>query len=314
MIIKNIHKIMKKNSPLFLLLLFAFVNSFAQQQPQFTQYMYNTIAVNPAYAGSREALSIVGLNRNQWVGVKGGPETQTLSIHSPLRNEKVGLGLSLIKDKLGFEDFTSVYADFSYTIRTSENTELSFGLKGGATYYKLDKEAQDTGDIYFQNNKFNRWNMNIGAGAYLHSNKWYFGLSMPRIINHDKNSSVIYKSLDRVHYFMIAGYVFDLSETLKFKPSIINKYVKGAPLSTDVTANFLFNEKFWLGASYRINNDQRDLGFFADFQVSKQFRIGYAYEVPTGEIRDADFGGSHEILLIYEFKFLKNRLKSPRYF
>ncbi|MCF6279222.1 MAG: type IX secretion system membrane protein PorP/SprF [Flavobacteriaceae bacterium] len=307
---------MKKNSPLFLLLLFAYVNSYAQQQPQFTQYMYNTIAVNPAYAGSREALSIIALNRNQWAGFDGGPQTQTLSIHSPLRNEKVGLGLSLIKDKLGYEDFTSVYADFSYTIKTSEKTKLSFGLKGGATYYKIDDELYnlDNPDPYFdENNKFNRWNMNIGAGALLHSSKWYFGLSMPRIINHDNNSSEIYKSLDRVHYFLIAGYVFDLSETLKFKPSIINKYVKGAPLSTDVTANFLFNEKFWLGASYRINNDQRDLGFFADFQVSKQFRVGYAYEIPTGEIRPFTTG-SHEILLIYEFKFLKNRLKSPRYF
>lgn len=309
-----IHTIMKKKSPLFLLFLLAIASSFAQQQPQFTQYMYNTIAVNPAYAGSREALSIVGLNRNQWAGFDGGPETQTLSIHSPLRNEKVGLGLSLIKDKLGYEDFTSVYADFSYTIKTSDKTELSFGLKGGATYYKLDEElfALENPDPYF-NERFNRWNMNVGAGALLHSNKWYLGLSMPRIINHDNNTDDIYKSLDRVHYFLIAGYVFDLSETIKFKPSMINKYVKGAPLSTDVTANFLFNEKFWLGASYRINKDQRDLGFFADMQVSKQFRVGYAYEIPTGEIRPFTTG-SHEILLIYEFKFLKDRLKSPRYF
>jgi len=310
------YKIMKKLSPLLLLILFAFFNSNAQQQPQFTQYMYNTIAVNPAYAGSRDALSIVGLNRNQWAGFDGGPQTQTLSIHSPLRNEKIGLGLSLLKDKFGYEDFTSVYADFSYTIKTSEKTELSFGLKGGATYYKIDDALYNLSnpDPYFDaNNKFNRWNMNVGAGAYLHSNKWYFGLSVPRIINHDNNSSAIYKSLDRVHYFMIAGYVFDLSESIKFKPSIINKYVKGAPLSTDVTANFLFDEKLWLGTSYRINHQQRDLGFFADFQVSKQFRIGYAYEIPTGEIRPFT-SGSHEILLIYEFKFLKNRLKSPRYF
>jgi type IX secretion system PorP/SprF family membrane protein len=305
---------MKKITPLFLLLMFAFVDSFAQQQPQFTQYMYNTISVNPAYAGSRDALSIIALNRNQWAGFDGGPETQTLSIHSPLRNEKVGVGVSLVKDKLGYEDFTSAYADFSYTIKTSEKTELSFGLKAGATYYKLDEElyASESSDPYF-NDRFNRWNMNMGVGALLHSNKWYVGLSMPRIINHDNNTDDIYKSLDRIHYFMIAGYVFNLSESLKFKPSIINKYVKGAPLSTDVTANLLFNEKVWLGASYRINKDQRDLGLFADLQVSKQFRVGYAYEIPTGEIRPFTTG-SHEILLIYEFKFLKNRLKSPRYF
>lgn len=305
---------MKKIIPLILLLLLAYVDSRAQQQPQFTQYMYNTISVNPAYAGSRDALSIIALNRNQWVGIEGGPRTQTLSIHSPLRNEKVGVGLSLVKDKLGYEDFTSAYADFSYTIKVSEKTELSFGLKAGATYYKLDNElyALESPDPYF-NDRFNRWNMNIGAGVLLHSNKWYFGLSAPRIINHDYNTDNIYKSLDRVHYFMIAGYVFNLSESLKFKPSIINKYVSGAPLSTDLTANFLFNEKVWLGGSYRINNEQRALGFFADLQVSKQFRVGYAYEIPTGEIRPFTTG-SHEILLIYEFKFLKNRLKSPRYF
>jgi|TARA_B110000967_G_C18886811_1_gene564521 type IX secretion system PorP/SprF family membrane protein len=305
---------MKKNIPLFLLLLLVYVGSFAQQQAQFTQYMYNTISVNPAYAGSREALSIIGLNRNQWVGIDGGPRTQTLSIHSPLRNEKVGVGLSIVKDKLGYEDFTSAYADFSYTLKVSEKTELSFGLKAGATHYKLDNElyALESPDPYF-NDRFNRWNMNIGAGVLLHANKWYFGLSAPRIINHDNNSDDIYKSLDRVHYFMIAGYVFNLSESVKFKPSIINKYVSGAPLSTDLTANFLFNEKVWLGGSYRINNEQRALGFFTDLQVSKQFRVGYAYEIPTGEIRPFTTG-SHEILLIYEFKFLKNRLKSPRYF
>lgn len=307
---------MKKKTPHLLLFLFVIASSFAQQQPQFTQYMYNTIAINPAYAGSREALAIVGLNRNQWAGFEGGPETQTLSIHSPLRNEKVGLGASFIKDKLGYEDFTSAYADFSYTIKTSEKTKLSFGLKAGATYYKLDQELYEleNPDPYFdENNRINRWNMNIGAGAYWHSNRWYVGLSMPRLLSHDRNRDDDYKSLDRVHYFMIAGYVFDLSESFKFKPSIINKFVSGAAISTDVTANFLYNEKFWLGASYRINRDQRDIGIFADMQVSKQFRVGYAYEIPTGEIRPYT-SGSHEILLIYEFKFLKNRMKSPRYF
>ncbi|PHR70455.1 MAG: hypothetical protein COA67_08385 [Lutibacter sp.] len=307
---------MKKTLIVVLLMLLTNIDCKAQQLSQFTQYMYNTIAVNPAYAGSRDALSIVALNRNQWVGFDGGPQTQTLSIHSPLRNEKIGVGLSLIKDKLGYEDFTSAYADFSYTIKTSEKTKLSFGLKGGATYYKIDNELYDleNPDQYFdEQNKFNRWNMNVGAGALLHSNKWYAGLSMPRIINHDKNLNELYESLDRVHYYLIGGYVFDLSESTKFKPSFLLKHVKGAAISTDLTANFLFNDKFWLGASYRINDQQRSLGAIADFQVSKQFRVGYAYEIATGEIRDYT-SGSHEILLIYEFKFLKNRLKSQRYF
>ena len=318
---------MKRIIIIVLLVLTGITSSFAQQLPQFTQYMYNTISINPAYAGSREALSIVALNRNQWAGFDGGPQTMTLSAHTPLNNEKVGVGLSFVKDKLGYQEFTSIYADFSYTIQGTEKMEISFGLKAGATNYKLDDdlfsiqgssvgnllEYQSIIDDPYFNEKLNTWNMNIGAGILFHTNKWYVGLSTPRIINHDNSTSDIYESLDRVHYYFTGGYVFDLSKSIKFKPAYMVKYVKGAALSTDVTANFLYNEKFWLGASYRINDVQRAFGMIADFQVSRQFRVGYAYEIPTGEIR-AYTNGSHEILLMYEFKFLKNNQKSPRYF
>lgn len=290
--------------------------SNAQQLPQFTQYMYNTIAVNPAYAGSRDALSIVALNRNQWAGFDGGPETQTLSIHSPLRNEKLGLGLSLINDKAGFENFTYAYVDFSYTIQASDNVEVSFGLKGGMTYYKLAEELYNytevNQDSYFDE-RLNRWNSNFGAGILVHSEKWYVGLSIPKIINHDMNNSTDYAALETVHYYALGGYVFDLSKSLKLKPSFMVKYTKGAPISNDFTANLLYNEKVWLGGSYRINGKQRAVGAIVDFQVSDQFRVGYTYEIPTGEIRPYT-SGSHEILLMYEFRFLKAKQKSPRYF
>lgn len=288
----------------------------AQQLPQFTQYMYNTIAVNPAYAGSRQALSIVGLNRNQWAGFDGGPQTQTLSIHSPLRNEKVGLGLSLINDKTGFENFTYVYGDFSYTINVSDETKLSFGLKAGMTYYKLSNDlynaSEVTQDRYFDE-RLDRWNANVGTGFLLHTNKWYFGMSVPKLINQDRNNKTEYAALEKVHLYTLGGYVFDLSESLKFKPSFMVKYTEAAPLSTDLTANFLFNEKFWLGGSYRFSGAQRDLGAIVDFQVSDQLRVGYTYEIPTGEIRPYTTG-SHEILLMYEFRFMKKSQKSPRYF
>ncbi|MBI9042642.1 type IX secretion system membrane protein PorP/SprF [Lutibacter sp.] len=288
----------------------------AQQLPQFTQYMYNTIAVNPAYAGSRQALSIVALNRNQWAGFDGGPQTQTLSIHSPLRNEKVGLGLSLINDKTGFENFTYVYGDFSYTIDVNDDTKLSFGLKAGMTYYKLAEELYNSSEVnqdpYFDE-RLNRWNSNFGAGILFHSDKWYLGLSVPKIINHDLNNNTEYAALETVHFYGIGGYVFDLSNNIKLKPSFLFKYTEGAPFSTDLSANFLFNEKFWIGGSYRFNGIQRDLGALVDFQVTDQFRVGYTYEIPTGEIRPYT-SGSHEILLMYEFRFMKNKLKSPRYF
>jgi len=307
---------MKRLIIITIMLILGFENSNAQQLPQFTQYMYNTIAINPAYAGSRGALSIVGLNRNQWGGFDGGPQTQTLSIHSPLRNEKIGLGLSLINDKSGFENFTYVYADFSYTIKASEDLKISFGLKGGMTYYKLAEELYNLTEVnqdsYFDE-RLNRWNSNFGAGILVHSDKWYLGLSIPKLINHDLNNQTGYAALETVHYYGIGGYVFDLNDNLKLKPSVMVKYTKGAPFSTDLTANLLFDEKFWLGGSYRLNGEQRALGALVDFQVTEQFRIGYTYEIPTGEIRPYT-SGSHEILLMYEFKYTKGKMKSPRYF
>jgi len=298
------------------MLILGFQNSNAQQMPQFTQYMYNTIAINPAYAGSREVLSIVALGRNQWTGFDGGPQTQTLSINSPLRNEKIGLGLSLINDKAGYENFTYVYADFSYTINLGDRTKLAFGVDAGATSYKLSDELYNGVEIgqdpYFDE-RLDRWNPNFGAGILLHSDRWFAGFSIPRLINNDTNNQTEYAALERVHYYVIGGYVFDLGKSVKFKPSILAKYTDNAPISTDFTANFLFNEKLWLGASYRANGQQGAFGALIDFQVTQQFRIGYTYELPTGEIRPYT-SGSQEILLMYEFRFTKKNLKSPRYF
>jgi len=315
---------MKRIIIILVMLILGFQNSKAQQLPQFTQYMYNTIAINPAYDGSREVLSIVALGRNQWVGFNGGPQTQTLSINSPLRNEKIGLGLSLINDKAGFENFTYAYADFSYTINLSEATKISFGLKAGGTFYKLADELYNgvrtysggsftnEPDLYFSD-RLDRWNFNMGAGVLFHSDRWYVGYSIPRFINHDLNNQTEYAALETIHHYLITGYVLDVSKSVKFKPSVLWKYTDGAPMSTDLTANFLFNEKFWLGASYRTNGKQAAFGALVDFQVTQQFRVGYTYELPTGEIRPYT-SGSQEILLMYEFRFTKNKLKSPRYF
>ena len=164
--------------------------SIAQQLPQFTQYMYNTISINPAYAGSRETLSIVGLHRSQWVGLEGGPSTQTISIHSPLSNDRVGVGVSFINDKLGYENFTYLYGDFSYTIPLGEKTKLAFGIKGGFTHYNLDQEVLNDPDVSsdpFFDDISNRWSPNVGLGTFLHTNRWYLGLSAPRILNNDYN-------------------------------------------------------------------------------------------------------------------------------
>lgn len=293
--------------------------TFAQQLPQFTQYMFNTISINPAYAGSRETFSAVGLHRSQWVGLEGGPETQTLSIHTPLRNEKIGIGLSFINDKLGYENFSYIYGDFSYTIQTGVNSKLAFGVKGGFTHYNLDEELLNDPSVVndpFFNDVSNRWSPNVGAGLYWHSQRWYVGLSAPRILNTDYNNGnqgqLDYIALERISYYITGGYVFDLSENTKLKPSVLLKATNGAPLSFDISANFLFNETFWIGGGYRINENSAAIGGIADFQISKQLRIGYAYEYPISDIRPYT-SGTHEVLLMFEV-FKSKRIKSPRYF
>lgn len=292
---------------------------FTQQLPQFTQYMYNTISINPAYAGSRETLSIVGLHRSQWVGLEGGPSTQTLSVHSPLNNERMGLGVSFINDQLGYENFSYLYGDFSYTLPIGQKSKLAFGLKAGFTQYSIDQLLLNDPSVVndpFYNDVSDRWSPNVGLGLYYHSTKWYLGLSAPRILNTDYNNgrrgTIDYVALERVSYYFTSGYVFNLSNTTKFKPAILLKATNGAPLSFDMTANFLFNEKFWLGASYRINESAAAIGAITDFQVSKQMRVGYAYEYPISDIRPYT-SGTHEILLMFEM-FKSRRIKSPRYF
>ncbi|QWX84308.1 type IX secretion system membrane protein PorP/SprF [Cellulophaga sp. HaHaR_3_176] len=288
--------------------LFIGLVSNAQQLPQFTQYMYNTISVNPAYAGSREALNVTALHRNQWAGLEGNPQTTTLSIHSPIKNEKIGIGFSYIRDDLGDESSNYIYGDFSYTVLLTSEVKMSFGLKAGFTNYNLNDP--DVFDMATSNTSL--WNPNFGAGFFIGSNRWYGGISVPRILNTDLNEGE-FTNLERNSYYAIGGLVFDVSENTKFKPTVITKFTNGAPVTYDLTASFLFHEKFWLGASYRFN-DASNFGAMADYQISKDFRIGYAYDLPTSAVR-AYTGGTHEIILIYEFKKpSKGPIKSPRYF
>ncbi|GMN10457.1 type IX secretion system membrane protein PorP/SprF [Croceitalea sp. MTPC9] len=280
----------------------------AQQLPQFTQYMFNTISINPAYAGSREKLNITALHRNQWAGLAGNPRTSTFSIHSPLRNDRIGIGFSYINDQLGFEDTNYVYGDFSYTVPLSFDVNLSFGLKGGFTNYTrplIDINDPDLGPI-------NEWTPNFGAGAYISSDRWYAGISSPRLVKSNVRSGE-FVGLERLSYYAIAGLVVDISLDFKFRPSMITKFTNGAPATYDVTAGFLGYEKFWFGASYRFN-DASNFGAFMDYQVSKDFRLGYAYDLPTGDLRPYT-GGTHEVILIFELGERKAGIfKSPRYF
>lgn len=288
----------------------------AQQLPQFTQYMYNTISINPAYAGSREALSVVALHRSQWVGFKGGPITQTLSVHTPLRNDRIGVGLTFIEDDLGPQNFTYLYGDFSYRIPTGTNGNLAFGLKAGFTQFSFDQDFRLDEDN--QNDRLifgteDRWAPNIGAGVYWSTNKIYASISAPRILNNNSNTNNNFEALDDISYYFTAGGIIDLNKNFKLRPSALIKATNGAPVSYDLTSSILYNEKLWLGGSYRINEQTAAIGAYIGFQISRQLLIGYAYEKPNSEINNFTTG-THEIILRYEFKFLSSKLKSPRYF
>lgn len=303
-----------KNFYILISILFVGLSSTqAQQLPQFTQYMYNTISINPAYAGSRDGLSLTALHRSQWAGIEGAPKTQTLSIHSPLSNEKVGLGLSVINDKTGYENYTYLYGDFSYTVNMSENVTLAFGIKGGFSYYNLDEELftdpQVLQDPFF-NEQFNRWTPNVGAGILLSSQDWYLGISAPKFINNNNNKFQDYVSLEQVHYYATAGYVFNLSDTWKLRPTALAKLTNGAPLSFDMSGTVIYDEKLYLGATYRIDDA---VGAFLDFQIFEPLRIGYAYEYTLSDLRPYT-SGSHEIILIYEMRYKNTKFKSPRFF
>ncbi|QED36799.1 type IX secretion system membrane protein PorP/SprF [Antarcticibacterium arcticum] len=303
-----------KNFYILIAILFAgLFSTQAQQLPQFTQYMYNTISINPAYAGSRDGLSLTALHRSQWAGISGGPQTQTISVHSPLSNEKVGLGLSVINDKAGYENYTYLYGDFSYTINVSSDVTLAFGLKGGMSYYDLDEdlfaEPSVIQDPFFRE-RFNKWTPNFGAGLYLSAQDWYLGLSAPKLLNNDNNEFSEYVALEQVHYYLTGGYVFDLSPNWKLRPTALVKATSGAPLSFDMSGTVIFDEKLYLGATYRIDDA---IGAFVDFQIFEPLRIGYGYEYSISDLRPYT-SGSHEVILIYEMRFKNTKYKSPRFF
>lgn len=286
----------------------------AQQDPQYTQYMYNMNIVNPAYAGSYDALALNFLVRSQWVGIDGAPETVTFNAHAPV-GKNVGLGLSVIADKIGPLTEQNVYADFSYTLKMSETANLAFGVKAGITALSAPLSLlriTNPGDLAFDNN-LNRTSPNFGLGAYYYKEKFYVGLSMPNILEtvHFKRSNgAITRATDKMHYFLTSGYVFDLANDVKLKPSMLVKAVQGAPLSVDFSGNILFNNNLELGLSYRLDESVSAL---VNVKASNNLRIGYAYDYTLTNLGDFNTG-SHEVFVLFDFNFARNKIKSPRFF
>lgn len=291
----------------------------AQQDPMFTHYSFNTLAINPAYAGTRDALTVTGLHRSQWVGFPGAPVTQTLTMHTPIITENAGLGLSILNDKIGPSNTTSFYMDFSYKIKITKKSWLSFGLKGGVNLRKIDLttvKTQDSYDPAFIEDIKSEFLPNFGFGLYYFSERYYLGLSIPKLLENNYTENTVSGSTnlgsEKKHYFFIAGAVFNISENVLLKPTGFLKLTNAAPLEGDITANFIFYDKFWAGLMYRTGDAA---GILAGLNITDQLAVGYSFDWSFTNTTGKYNAGSHEIMFRYDFIFkAKRKIRSPRYF
>jgi len=276
--------------------------------------MFNTLSVNPAYAGTRNSLNLNTLTRLQWVGLDGSPQTFSAALHSPINNRKIGVGLTLVSDEVGPVRNTYFTANYAYRLKITDDLTLSMGIKGGiSTYYVglTDLNVRDQEDEAFLNNE-KKTSPNAGVGFYLYSDKFYVGLSAPKLFETtvDEEYASSENELKR-HYYIIGGYIWQINSKWLFKPSILTKAVSGAPISNDITMQFLYNDKVWMGAMYRIGDAA---GLFVDFKINKQLTIGYGYDFSLNGLSGIN-SGTHEIMLSYDFDgFASSKVKSPRYF
>jgi type IX secretion system PorP/SprF family membrane protein len=309
---------MKKSSIFFTFLLTASMQVFAQQDALFSQYMFNMMLVNPAYTGSRDVISLNALYRKQWVSVPGAPETMTFSADSPLKNEKMGVGLTVFNDRIGIVNNTGFYANYAYRVRLSNNSTLSAGISAGLTNYRADlgsvlltNEVGATPDVAFGSN-VNKMLPNVGLGLFYNNDKFYAGLSLPHVLNNKLDNDAGVSARQYRHGFAMAGYVFDLNNDLKLKPSALLKFVSGAPIQLDLNANLWLYEKFGFGLSYRSLDAPV---FMVEAQVLPQLRFGYAFDYSLAIKPANGFGrSSHELMLRYEFGYDKGKVLTPRYF
>ncbi|MBF7092511.1 type IX secretion system membrane protein PorP/SprF [Flavobacterium sp. ALJ2] len=297
-----------------LLFLAGFHPSFAQQDAQYTQYMYNTMTLNPGYTGTSGATSIFGIYRAQWVGLDGAPKTGSFSIQTPVSENGQGLGLSIINDQIGPTKETTFSVNYSYPIQLSEEVKLSLGLSAVGNFWEIDytKLNIHEGNDMLLTGLESKFSPNIGAGAYFHTDKWYFGISVPMFLETEFYDDVKVSVASRKkHFYAMGGYVFELSDAIKFKPAAMIKTVSGSPLAVDLSANFLFEEKLTLGAAYRWD---AAVSAMAGFQISQGLNIGYSYDFDTQKIGNYN-SGSHEVFLRFDISSKSvYKMITPRFF
>lgn len=311
---------MKKSIVIIIVTLFSSICAKAQYDAMFTQYMFNEMYINPAYAGSKDAMAVNLSHRQQWVNFPGRPITSSFTLHGPLANEKMGLGISLLNEQIGKLNRNLVYLNYAYRLKVSEKGKLSFGLMGGIhnQVNKLSElKATETGDIQISSNTPSIIAPNFGAGIYYYTNKFYAGVSIPRMVDDsymfDQSGDIIKSNKlnpSKFHYYLTTGYVFDVNEDLKIKPQAMIKMVQNAPLQYDVNVNFLIKNKIWAGVSYR---SAADVSALIGLQVTPQFLVNYSYDYALTKIQTYS-QGSHEITLGYVFSYKQRKVVTPRYF
>ncbi len=313
---RMIDNIIKAIPLVLLLFLFSINISQAQQEPVFVQYNFNTQVINPAYAGTWENLGFLVLGRHQWAGMDGAPTTYTLSVQSPTGFKNVALGLNVISDRAGFENRTMANVDYSYRLQLDRENYIRFGVKAGITNYSVNFSEYvgypgDPEDPLFMGNPESKILGNFGIGAYFYSDDYYLGLSVPKILKNEFNNNFNNYSTtaELQHIFLIGGYVYDVSDDVKFKPTFLTRFVWGAPVILDLSANFLLREKVWLGANYRLADS---FGIVAQWIFDNRLRIGYGVEYSTSRLRSFH-SGTHEVMVSYELGSLR-KWSSPRMF
>jgi len=285
--------------------------TWAQQEPQFTQYFDNTLFQNPAYAGSNKMLSFNTMHREQWLGFEGRPSTTSFTLHSPLSYESVGLGISAIRDVIGPTTQHMVYGGFSYSLKINKQSSLAFGLKGGFNLINTKTDnlhTIDVADVALQENTLNRINPNFGFGMYYHAERFYLGISSPKLIESSIDGSPT--NLEKRHFYVHTGAVFNMGSQWKIRPTAQLKSTTGAPLSIDLSNAFIYKDRMFMGATYR---HQAAIGVFVQYQITQQFRFGVASDFATTAIRNYN-QGTFEAMISYDFNFIKGGIRSPRYF
>ncbi|MGQ1889254.1 PorP/SprF family type IX secretion system membrane protein [Thermophagus sp. OGC60D27] len=289
--------------------------AFPQQEPKYTQYMYNIITVNPAYAGTQDALSMVFLSRLQWTGLEGAPRTHNFALHAPVRNHTMGLGFSVVADDYGPVSNFFLNIHYAYRVRITAKTILSMGLNGGVYNYHVGLSSLnvDGTDPAFSSDLEQKFIPNAGFGLYLYSPQFYVAASSPRLFQmplENDNSEMQVLTLQR-HFFIMGGYHIELNPQFILKPSFITRITEGAPFSTDITIRCLYKKAYGIGFSYR---PDENLALLASLQVNARLMIGYAYDFPQSELRTLS-NGSHEMVIHFSLtKTPKEKVISPRDF